>query len=222
MHNSPYDLATRLKFKRIFNGLAQSSLAEKSGVSQRQISLYESGKSSPRTDSLKAISSALKVDPVWLMYGDKQSDVDIRTWLSAQRDKGAREIPLVTWSQAEHRHIGPNDSFVYAPSWVGLRSFALTVHGLGMAPDYPPGSIIVVDPDIDYQDGDDVLMYLGKSEEEPIFRRVSQEPGGSTALLAVNGQYPAILADEKAVPVGVVVMQIQYRLSRRVDNKGEG
>lgn len=219
MHSSPYDLATRLKYRRIWCGLHQAELAEKAGLSQRQISLYESGKSSPRKSTLEALCSALDTDPSWLMHGDWSSDADILSWLSEQQDKGAREVPLVTWSQAEHKHIGPHDSFVYAPSWIGVRSFALSVHGLGMAPDYPPGSIIVVDPDIEIQDGDDVVIYLNKSEEEPIFRRVSKEPGGLTALVATNGQYPALVADEGAQAVGVVVMQIHYRLNRRVDSK---
>ena len=72
------------------------------------------------------------------------------------------------------------------------------------------------------RDGDDAVIYLSKAEEEPIFRRVSQEPGGATVLVAANGQYPAIITDKNSKAVGVVVMQIHYRLNRRINKKGEG
>lgn len=218
MHKSPYDLATRLKYLRISNEINQSELAKMAGISQRQVSLYESGKSSPRSETVVRLASALDVSVMKLIYGDDKTDAAIFDWLSRKSDDSPRQVPLVTWAQAASKQIGPDDSFVYTPSWVGIRAFALNVHGMSMSPDYPPGSIIVVDPDITAQSGDDALVREPSVSEEPIFARLSFEQAGIMALVPVNPQYPATFVDESADVLGVVVMQILYRLNHRVEN----
>ncbi|MBT2772906.1 LexA family transcriptional regulator [Halomonas sp. ISL-60] len=219
MHHSPYDMATRLKFLRISLGMHQAELAEKADLSQRQISLYESGKSSPRANTIQRLAFVLGKSKDWLLYGDDESDFEIAKTLEHGKDSAPRSIPLATWAEASAKFIGPRDSYVYGPSWISHNAFALFVHGLSMAPDYPPGSIIVVDPDISPQSGDDVVAFPDLSLDEPMFGRLSLESHGRMALVPLNAQYPATIAEKSGRVIGVVVMQIYYRLNQRQNNE---
>ncbi|WP_301271698.1 LexA family transcriptional regulator [Halomonas sp. XH26] len=212
-------MATRLKFQRNLLGMHQAELAEKADLSQRQISLYESGKSSPRANTLQKLAFVLGKSKDWLLYGDEDSDQAIAKTLEHGKDSVPRSIPLATWVEASAKFIGPRDSYVYGPSWVSHNAFALLVHGLSMAPDYPPGSIIVVDPDITPQSGDDVVAFPSSSLNEPMFGRLSIESDSRMALVPLNSQYPATIAEQSGRVIGVVVMQIYYRLNQRKNNE---
>ena len=58
-----------LRIKELLNsqGLTMTNLAEKIGVTQANISLLLSGKSSPRVDTLEKIASALGVE-LWQLF----------------------------------------------------------------------------------------------------------------------------------------------------------
>jgi len=52
------------------NGVTQSELAERSGVSQGAISRYLNGKASPKAEELLKLADTLNVDMKWLMTGE--------------------------------------------------------------------------------------------------------------------------------------------------------
>ncbi|WP_447716865.1 helix-turn-helix domain-containing protein [Pluralibacter gergoviae] len=61
-------LATRLKERRLEMGMTQTTLAERSGVSQQAIQRIEGGLIS-RPRFLLEISTALQCEPNWLLHG---------------------------------------------------------------------------------------------------------------------------------------------------------
>lgn len=66
--------------------------------------------------------------------------------------------------------------------------FALRVLGDSMSPEFPDGSIIIIDPANDAQDGDYVIAEV---EGEFIFRQLCVE-NGRYALKALNPGYPTL------------------------------
>lgn len=48
-----------LKLKRVSCGFTQAQLAEKAGISQNSISIYEKGRSFPQRDTLDRLAKAL-------------------------------------------------------------------------------------------------------------------------------------------------------------------
>lgn len=57
----------RLKAKRREEGLTQPELAEKCGITDRQVQRYEKRKSRPTAVHLLCIAGVLKVSPLWLI-----------------------------------------------------------------------------------------------------------------------------------------------------------
>lgn len=65
-------IGDRIKLARQRSGLTQSQLAERLGIdrSQRQrVSIWETGKATPRKDTLEAIASITGTTAAWLDYG---------------------------------------------------------------------------------------------------------------------------------------------------------
>ena len=210
MNESPYTIADRLKFIRGTNGLLQSVLAKKAGISQRQISLYESGRATPRAATLQKLADALGVSPEWLEFGDEETDYMINDYQGRSSTLEAHHVPIMAWDAAgDHGGLGFFRDVIPVPDIASKEAFALRVKGDSMAPDYPAGSIIVVDPSVHPQSGDDVIA---RTEDGITFKRYSAEPNGKAYLVPLNRQFPAteFLPDGDVI-VGVVVLQLIYR-----------
>lgn len=70
-------LGTRIKYLRILRGMTQEELAGKSGLSAKQISRIETGRSSPRISGLDMISTALKTTPLNLFLNELARPLDL-------------------------------------------------------------------------------------------------------------------------------------------------
>lgn len=204
-------IGNRLKFKRKSFGVNQGELSAISGVSQRQISSYERGKSEPRADTLERLASALGTTAEWLEFGDEESDLHILTEDSMRDSLAAPHVPILNWSidSIRNRNTGFFQQVLPIPDVASDEAFALVVRGNSMAPEYPDGSVIVVDPNVPAASGDDVLAEIGG---EPIFKRYSVELNDCQFLVPLNPQFPALAVDDESFRIwGVVVLQLIYR-----------
>ena len=62
-----YDPRDRLKQTRIMRGFSHATLAEATGLSRPSISFFESGRTKPSFDSLRALAIALDVSGDFLL-----------------------------------------------------------------------------------------------------------------------------------------------------------
>lgn len=67
--NHKYSIGQRIRFARAELGLTQAALANKCEIAPTQFSRYESGRSTPRPETIVKIASALNVSPEWLGTG---------------------------------------------------------------------------------------------------------------------------------------------------------
>lgn len=67
------DFKSRLQEALVATGMLASELAEKTGISEANISNYIKGKYVAKQDKCYLLAKALDVDPGWLMTGDEKT-----------------------------------------------------------------------------------------------------------------------------------------------------
>lgn len=120
-------------------------------------------------------------------------------------------VPLALWdlrgrSKAAQSKGSDMEKMVFTTRSVGPRAFALKVRGDAMAPRYPDGCTIIVDPDQPVKNGSRVVAQHPK-EDEATFR-VYVEDGGKKYLRALNPAYGPQIPMDGYVLHGVVVQSI--------------
>jgi SOS-response transcriptional repressor LexA len=117
------------------------------------------------------------------------------------------KVPLISWVQAGNASevidmLSPGDAFEWIPSTVQVRdhTFALRVTGDSMMNDFPPGMILIVEPDMDPEIGDYVIAKNG--DEEATFKKLVKD-AGVMYLKPLNPAYPMIPLEGYTI-VGVV------------------
>ena len=117
-------------------------------------------------------------------------------------------VPLISWVSAgyfceviDNFHPGDAEEWISTTVSVGPNAYALRVRGDSMEPDFPEGSIIIVDPRREPQPGNYVIA---KNGGEATFKQLTKD-GADRYLKPLNPQYPIKLIDEHMIICGVVV-----------------
>lgn len=117
------------------------------------------------------------------------------------------KVPLISWVQAGRASevidlLQPGDADEWIDSTVQIRrhTYALRVEGDSMSPEFPPGMILIVEPDMDPEIGDFVIARNG--DDEATFKKYVKD-GGTYYLKPLNPAYPIINAQDYRI-VGVV------------------
>ncbi len=197
----------RLNKAMALRGVNNAGLAEKTGVSAPTVSDWTSGViKNLKADNALKIAAALKVCPDWLVNGKGPMDESD----PPNTEPGPpiyRDVPLISWVHAgEPREavdpLHPEDAEERIPSPVRVNpsSYALRVRGDSMAPDYPNGMVIIVEPDVDWTSGQHIIAKNG--EGEAVFRKISRE-AGEWMMVPLNSHYPPRPLGEYHV-IGVV------------------
>lgn len=150
------------------------------------------------------IEAAFNLPPHWLDQNESQL-------LSENLSKHPRPlgtVPLISWVQAgDYKQVIDNLALGDAEDWIDttvpIRShtFALRVSGDSMEPDFPDGSIIIVEPERAPQPGDFVVVRNG--ENGATLKQLIKD-GSDWLLKPSNSRYPIKPLPEDAVICGVV------------------
>lgn len=137
-------IGENIRFWREERGIKLNELARLAGVDRGNLSKMESGSAGASIETLQKLAAALKVP---LAYFVKE-DTNV-----AEVQEGSRRIRLLDWSQVgSWRGKLPPDRGEAMQEYVLLNvvasseTFALTVKGDAMKPDFRQGDVIVVDP----------------------------------------------------------------------------
>ena len=101
------EIGKYIKFYREAEHISQSQLAEKLGVSQRNVSYYESGERIPPADVLKKIATFLNVS-IDVMLGLKEPRTDLKDYrndFSEDDDKSSEKETLTLEEKTVLRHF---------------------------------------------------------------------------------------------------------------------
>jgi SOS-response transcriptional repressor LexA len=160
----------------------QTALAKASGVAQSTIGRILRGEVDPQSDNVERLARAFGLTYSALAALAEEHAAGGVPTRSGPSQRGQRAVPLLGWVPATGAAVGvaahdPAD----VTDWIGcprpprgLRTVAFKVAGDSMAPDYPHGCILYVDPDVAAVQGQDVVVFLA-DRHEVVFRRLAVE-----------------------------------------------
>lgn len=197
-------------------------LAKMAGVSRAVPHQWLSGQTKTMNQNhVFAVADALGVNPRWLIIGKgpmepKSVEKMDKSWIR-NVEPGPdifSHVPLISWVQAgQWKEImdiyqpGDGEEMVMVTGRVGPHAFALRVVGDSMYDQntgrgFPPGALVVVDPDTEAHNGSYVVVRLDDAQEATFKQLVID--GGKQYLKPLNPRYPIIEVNSHATICGVV------------------
>lgn len=165
----------------------------------------------PKRDKMKQLAEILKCRQEWLEFGTGVEELKESPHGVEITTLPIKQVPLISWVTAgqwaevsDNYPPGHGEDIIPCPAKCGPHSFALRVKGDSMSPDYPDGSVIVVDPGREPRHDSDVVVRLN-SDMEATFKRLKID-GSRWYLHPLNERYPVISLEGKDFTIcGVVV-----------------
>lgn len=175
-----------LKALRKAAGLSQKALAEKLGVSQSAVAMWECGKNTPEYGAL------MKLGEVF--------DVSIDRLTGKLRDKELCQVPVLGYVRAGAPTLAEQEVLDYED--VCLREneagdyFALKIRGDSMAPRMMEGDVVIVKRQYDCENGD-ICVALIDGCDATVKKLIKKDMG--IILMPLNPSYdPIVFPNESA------------------------
>jgi len=210
-------LAKRLIQARKHADITQEEAAIRCGwESQSRLGNYESGTREPKLKELLRLAGAYGVSYSWLTSGmgdmtDVSGTREQQGIYEAELNEFKSRFPVISWVQAGlwTESSEPIETGEWAPALerTSSRSFALKVRGDSMMnpnghPSIPEGAAIIVDPEMQAENGMLVVARQSDSNEATFKKYVID--GDQRYLKPLNPQFPAIPINKNCVIIGVV------------------
>jgi SOS-response transcriptional repressor LexA len=181
----------------------QAAFAREVGVSAGTIGNLEAGTRAGSVDTLLKIAKARNVRIEWLQDGSKPKYVTGGNVSPGPDIRGT--VPLLSSVQAgdyKAALAADVEGAQRVPSIVPVNryTFALRVKGDSMAPKFMEGTLLIVEPEMDAQPGDYVIVRNGS--EEISFKQLVRD-GADWFLKPLNERYPIKPLGDNEV-IGVV------------------
>ena len=198
---------------------SQEAFGKPLGVSKSAVSQWERGETEPSPENLFAIEARYGYNAWWVYKGElpkRVKDVvdaggikEPSNVLPGPPIRGM--VPIISWVSAG-RWREPDVALDEPLEWLPVtfktpNVFGLRVDGDSMEPDFPPGTIIFVDPDRKAEAMNLVIALNG--DDEATFKRLTKE-GGVWYLTPLNPRYPLQKLDSLCKIIGVVIMASRW------------
>lgn len=200
-------LGKNIKLLRERLGLSQYELSEKTNgeISQGAISALEK-RDSKSSEFTATLAKALNVSIAELLNGGQHAaKQNLQNYEVSPIDARLNTVPLISWVQAgaftEAIEDLANAERIATDAKIKPRTYALRVTGDSMLPLFPPGMILIVDPEMAAIHGDYVIAKNG--DNEATFKQLIKD-GADWYLKPLNPQYP-IKSTANIDIIGVVV-----------------
>jgi transcriptional regulator with XRE-family HTH domain len=194
-------IGDRIKTVRVEKGWSQAALARRSGVSQRTVSNLETNRNRTSRD-LIAIARALRVNPLWLESGAGlriEGASGASALAPAPRELDPLRVRVIgacafkdAWGSA-FAAIERSAGFVSYFS-ADSRVYAIRCTGDGLAPRLQHNELVVLEPSVVAQPGDEVLL---KGNAGVMLGRLKYRREGRLHLESLNaGAAPGAILEE--------------------------
>ena len=184
------DFSQRIKMLRDRSGLTQAELADRLGLTNRAIGAWESGRSRPRLDKMQQLADLFGITVSELM-GEEAPEGAPANAIPFTADSDT--IPFVRLGKVHaglsKEEIPDPECVVQIPRIIAEahpRGFLLMVEGDCMDRAYPPGCLVLVDPELQPWNGCAVVAEI--SPGEAVLRRYSR--GQSSLMLYADSHSP--------------------------------
>lgn len=184
---------TQERILEAFNAtsLKQADLVRMTGIDKSSISLYLSGKVTPKGDKLYKLAVALGVTPEWLSgFNVPMHPQDKRTY----------KIPVLGTVRAGYpteavENILDYEEITEEMAMTG-EFFALKVKGDSMEPKFSEGDVVIVRKQSDVDNGDIAIMLV--NGDEATIKKIQKFKGGIN-LIPSNSSYEVITYSNKEI-----------------------
>ena len=201
-------LGKRITYAREQKDWSQKELASRIEVSQQTISKLEDGKV-VQSKYLIELAHALGVSVAWLRYGHSEP----LEGKSIEQELISPGMPIIHWQDVPGWKCGLQtgleiNEFISVGDSPGPNCYALRVKGDAMVntvtgnPSFPPGVIIIVDPDRVIELGQYVVA-IQEGSQGAMFKQYVED-GGIGWLKPLNPQYPMVQVVDGIEVCGVV------------------
>ena len=159
--------AKRLKQLRFEKGLTQEQLAEKAGITQKSISLYEREVNNMSINTAKKIANIFDVSYLWLLGESDSKKPEITELRNVYKveDLFKNMIPVYTAAGAGNSSVAEEE--VVGTLATDKGDYAVLIRGDSMYPRVPDKSIVVIETVNDFSridNGDMVLVRVNGDE----------------------------------------------------------
>lgn len=205
------EIKDRVKDLRLQQDLTQDELARRVGVKQQSIQQLEDGVVK-RPRYLLELARVLNVRPEWLRDGVlPQRYPDQLEPPNTEPGPNIRGmVPVISWVAAgrleevvDLHEPGAAEDWQVTTAPIKEHTFALRVAGDSMEPEFTDGTMIIVEPDLQPENGDYVIVHNGAWEAT--FKQLVRD-GDDWYLKPLNPRYPIKPLGNGRV-VGVVIAQ---------------
>lgn len=181
-------------------GMSEEQLGKAVGVSRAAVQHWErEGGTAPNRKKQAAVAQVLGLTVAQLMSGESNTAAgpDIRGAVPLLSDVQAGQYTM----HVDNFHPGDGGSEMVSTSVpVNRHTFALRVTGDSMEPDFMPGTILIVEPELEALPGDFVIAK--NVDDETTFKQLVKD-AGDWFLKPLNPRYPLKLLGESKI-IGVV------------------
>ena len=206
------NLGIRIKTLRKAKGWSQLELSKRTSISRPRIAQIETNPSTEvKSETMRSLAKAFDLTVEQLSsislfdQGVKDNELTIRPITN--------KLPILIWDDIQE-HLKGRDmqdkQWVGSPSNLSNNAFAMAIENTAMVSNievsFNKGSIIFIEPDINYKSGDKVVA-LCKSTNAGVFRTYIEE-ANQKMLIPSNSQYQTLNADDYII-IGVVVGSYQ-------------
>jgi len=181
------NISDRIRIALRDANINQAALAKKIRVTPQAVGKWFKTNSVSK-ENLSKVADALGVSVLWLLNGTRE----ITTTNIEPLEFTSIAVPLINWVQAgAWSEIATNyqaEQYYPCPEKHGINTFALTVCGESMSPDFIDGEIIYVDPSVEPKNGSCVVVQQN-GHKEATFKQLAID-GNNRYLKALNPQWP--------------------------------
>lgn len=181
----------------------QAKVSKKYGVDASYLSQIVNGFGSFGEKSARKLESTFNLPPYH--FDRLEANQTLANYENLPIGAQLNSVPLISWVQAgaftEAIEDTNNAERIITDARVKPRTYALRVTGDSMLPLFPPGMILIIDPEMAAAHGDYVIAKNG--DNEATFKQLVKD-GADWYLKPINPQYPIKSAANIDI-IGVVV-----------------
>ncbi|MBE6894910.1 MAG: helix-turn-helix domain-containing protein [Ruminococcaceae bacterium] len=186
----------QIKSLRKENKMSQAELAKQLKVTQQAIGKWETGKSTPDTDTLKRLAEIFKTSVDFLLGVESAPAISNSFPFEVEYEDEGYGIPVIGTVRAGYNALAYNDDYGY--EYANVRNpedyFYLIVKGDSMEPRIKDGDLALVHKQPTLNDGDLGVIVYG--DNEGTLKKFSRR-GNTIILSPFNPDYePKIISGE--------------------------
>ncbi len=188
----------------------EAELARKTNIPQPTLHRILSGSTrSPRGNSLSPLANFFSVT-ISQLIGDDPLSLERIPGTYNPSISGWTSIPLISWEDAlDWPNIHANlrsdgwNAWSSTDATVSPMAFALRVKGEAMAPRFPEGTLLIVDPEYKPQDKDFVVVKVA-NQSQATFKQLLFD-GDDAYLKPLNPEFNTARMDKRQTILGVMI-----------------